>query len=114
MFDTLYAKLALALTLVLVLVGTLFAGFSWYVSRQHTELVVQTFNKDLASNLIKERKLSEAVLKETFEEYMAINPSIEIYLLNGNGEIIPHSAPADKVIRSRVSLEPFVFELSAA
>lgn len=112
MFDTLYAKLALALTLVLVLVGTLFAGFTWYVSRQHTDLVVQTFNKDLASTLIRERKLiengelSEAMLKETFEEYMAINPSIEIYLLNRHGEIISHSAPAEKVIRSRVSLEP--------
>ena len=112
MITSLYAKLALALTVVLLLVGTLFGGFTWYLSRQHADLVVQTFNKDLASNLIEERKLiengelSEEMLKETFDEYMAINPSIEIYLLNQKGVIVSHSAPNDKVVRSSVSLDP--------
>ena len=111
-FTSLYAKLALALTVVLILVGTLFGGFTWYLSRQHADLVVQTFNKDLAANLIEERKLiengelSEEMLKETFDEYMAINPSIEIYLLNREGEIVSHSAPKDKVVRTSVSLDP--------
>ena len=112
MFTSLYAKLAIALTVVLILVGTLFGGFTWYLSRQHADLVVQTFNKDLAAKLIEERnliengELSEALLKETFDEYMAINPSIEIYLLNQDGKIVSHSAPKDKVIRTSVSLDP--------
>ncbi len=112
MFNTLYSKLALALTIVLVLVGAVFGGFSWYIGKQHADLVVQTFNRDLAANLIRERKLidngelNEATLKETFDEYMAINPSIEIYLLNNTGQIVSHSAPPEKVVRKSVSLIP--------
>ncbi|MGB5707019.1 MAG: HAMP domain-containing sensor histidine kinase [Arenicellales bacterium] len=112
MFNTLYSKLALALTIVLALVGAVFGSFSWYVGKQHADLVVQTFNRDLAANLILERKLidngelNEATLKETFDEYMAINPSIEIYLLNNAGQIVSHSAPPEKVVRTSVSLIP--------
>ncbi len=110
MLNTLYAKLALALTLILILVGAVFGTASWYINKQHAELVVQTFNKDLASNLISERKLIHAgeinkpALQATFSEYMEINPSIEIYLLDNTGKIISYSAPPEKVVRDKVSL----------
>ena len=112
MFRSLYSRLALALFAVLLLVGILFGGTSWYLAKQHTELVVQQFNRDLATHLIQERRLVDqgeinyALLKSTFEEYMAINPSIEIYLLDAGGRIVSHSAPADKVIRDRIALAP--------
>jgi signal transduction histidine kinase len=111
-FNSLYARLSVALTLVLLLVGGLFIGTSWYMSKQHLNLVVQTFNKNLAKNLITERnliqsgELNKTTLKEVFVEYMTINPNIEIYLLDVDGNIISFSAPGDKVIRKKVDLAP--------
>nr|MBX2867578.1 HAMP domain-containing histidine kinase [Acidiferrobacterales bacterium] len=74
--------------------------------------VVQTFNRDLAQNLINERKLISAgrlnqpVIKKVFTEYMNINPNIEIYLLNATGKIVSFSAPSESVKLDQVSLEP--------
>ena len=112
MLNSLYSRLALALVLVLLLVGAIFSAASWYVGKQHADLVVQTFNKDLAGNLIRDHnlivggELDKRALKDTFNDYMQINPSIEIYLLDSGGRILSFSAPSDEVILDHVSLAP--------
>ncbi|MCP3867539.1 MAG: HAMP domain-containing histidine kinase [Gammaproteobacteria bacterium] len=112
LFRTLYARLALALVLLLVSVGLIYAVISSSATRHHLEEVSQRLNRDLARNLVADRnlveqgRLNEEALKETFKMYMVINPSIEIYLLDMQGEILSYSADPGKVKRKRVSLEP--------
>lgn len=112
MFNSLYSRLALTLTIVLVLVGTVFGAAIWYFGKRHVDLVVQTFNRDLAQNLINERQLisggylNKPVIKKVFTEYMNINPNIEIYLLDEKGKIISFSAPTESVKLEKVSLNP--------
>ena len=97
---------------MLVLVGTVFGAAIWYFGKRHVDLVVQTFNRDLAQNLINERQLisggylDQSVIKKVFTEYMNINPNIEIYLLDDKGEIVSFSAPAESVKLEKVSLNP--------
>jgi len=109
---TLYARLALALAGLLLVVGILSAAFTLFATQRYLEEVNQRFNRDLAEhlvadrNLVKQGRIDRKALKETFEHYMVINPSIEIYLLDPAGTILAYSADPAKVKRRRVALEP--------
>ena len=112
MLRTLYAKLTLTLALLLLGVGTLFVVLIVSATGHYLREVNQHFNRDLAQNLVADRnlvqqgRLDRVALKQTFEHYMVINPSIEIYLLDSLGKILAYSAEPGKVKRRAVSLEP--------
>ncbi|GAB4345843.1 MAG: ATP-binding protein [Gammaproteobacteria bacterium] len=112
MFRTLYAKLAGVLVLLMVLVGLVYMLVSWSATRHYLQEINQRLNRDLARNLVADRNLVEEgrinqeALKETFHQYMVINPSIEIYLLDLDGGILAYSADPEKVKRRRVALAP--------
>lgn len=112
MFTTLYAKLTAALIIILISVGLLFTILNVSTIKHYTQEAGQTLNYDLARNLVMDRnlvqsgKLNEAAVKATFMEYMTINPSIELYLLDLDGRILSYSADPGKVKRQRVSLVP--------
>ncbi len=112
MIRTLYARLALVLVVLFISIGLLYALISTSSTRHYLQEVSQQFNKDLARNLVADRnlveegRLNEAALKETFHQYMVINPSIEIYLLDPAGNILSYSADPGKVKRRRVALGP--------
>jgi len=109
---TLYARLALGLFLLLVVVGGLFTLLSLYSVREYTAAVYQELNRDLASNLVADRnlvtdgELNRDALKQLFQLYMSINPSIEIYLLDREGRILSYSADPERIKRQHVSLAP--------
>jgi signal transduction histidine kinase len=56
--------------------------------------------------LISNGRVNDTAAKELFSTAMAINPLAELYLLDRTGRILAFSAPADKVKRQAVSLEP--------
>ena len=101
------------------MVGILFAVLTVSATRHYLQEVNQRFNRDLAENLVADRnlvqqgRLDQAALEETFHYYMVINPSIEIYLLDGAGTILAYSADPGKVKRRSVSLEPIQRFLTA-
>jgi len=109
---TLFTKLALALTVLLLGIGLLYSGLSTYLTRHYQQEFLQSLNRDLASNLLIDRKLmsdgvlDEVALKETFTHYMVVNPSIEIYLLDPEGKILSYSADPGKVKRTSVDMKP--------
>lgn len=114
LFRTLYARLALGLFLLLLVVGGLFTVLSLASVREYSAAVNQQLNRDLARNLVADRnlvtdgELNRDALKQLFELYMTINPSIEIYLLDRQGKILSYSADPDKIKRNRVSLKPIL------
>lgn len=109
---SLYARLALTLAVSLLIVGVLYTYLVVSSARQYQQQVDQRLNLDLAAKLVDERRLvvsghiDQAALKATFDAYMAINPNIEIYLLDASGAIQSYSADPGKVKRKRVSLAP--------
>ena len=109
---TLYARMALVLVLLFAAVGLLYALISTSATVHYMDELNQKLNRDLARNLVADRNLvaegriDQMALKETFAQYMVINPSIEIYLLDMTGKILAYSADPGKVKRNRVSLEP--------
>ncbi|MDC0661210.1 sensor histidine kinase [Marinobacter sp. SS21] len=112
MLKTLYTRLAFWLFLLLASVGLLYSFISFYSLREYTASVNQELHRDLAEKLVQDRnlvdegRLDEAALKELFELYMTINPSIEIYLLDPSGKILAYSADPAKIKRNHVDLTP--------
>ena len=112
MIQSLYARLALTLTLALSLVGLIYAIFMLTTVQKNTQYTEQTLNRDLAKalvaerNLVQENALNKQALKDMFMAYMNVNPSIEIYLLDLDGKILSYSADPGQVHRTHVSLKP--------
>ncbi len=112
MLRTLYARLSLSLAALLLSVGVLYTLLSLSSAQYYLQETDQKLHLDLAKNLVADRNLvesgriNEEALKATFMEYMVINPSIEIYLLDLQGNILSYSADPGKVKRRSVSLAP--------
>ena len=112
MLRTLYAKLAMALVVLIAAMALVYALVSISATRHYLDEVHQKVNRNLASNLVADRdlvaegRINEPALKAMFHDYMKINPSIEIYLLDLEGRILSYSAEPGEVKRKSVSLEP--------
>lgn len=109
---TLYGRLVLALLALFVVTGIAYVSLTVVTTRLHLQEVTQKLHRSIAANIVKEQWLmrgdmiNKAALKEIFTRLMGVNPSIEVYLLNGSGQILSYSAPAEKIKRDRVSLVP--------
>ena len=112
MIRTLYGKLSVALVAVVLAIAALYAVLTLFATRHHLQVTEQRLNRDLARdlvadrNLVEEGRINESALKEMFHDYMIINPSIEIYLIDLEGTILSFSADPGVVKRKRVSLGP--------
>lgn len=111
-FYTLYFKLAFGLAIILLIIGASYSLFSYFMIQQISQSSQQLINHDLALNLVNDKKIvhhgkiDKKALKDTFMQYMTINPSIEIYYLDLNGKILAYSAEPGKVKRNSVDLAP--------
>jgi len=112
MFKTLYGKLATVLVLLLVTLGIGYGLFSLYANQLFLQEVNQRFNRDLArqllvqQNLVQGDELHKEEIKKIFSYYMHINPAIEIYLLDTEGNILAYEAPQMRIKRDKVDLKP--------
>jgi len=112
MFRTLYSKLAIALFLILCVIGIILMQVMHYSSGLYQAEVAQKMNVELAAHiveenqLIKNNKLDKNVLEHVFHMLMVINPIIEIYLLDPEGEILGYAAPQGKVVRTNIDTTP--------
>ena len=120
MIRTLYAKLSVALVAIVLAIAALYAVLTLFATRHHLQVTEQRLNHDLARdlvadrNLVEEGRINEAALREMFHDYMTINPSIEIYLIDLKGRILSFSADPGVVKRKRVSLGPIHAFLAGA
>ncbi|MGV6816874.1 MAG: ATP-binding protein [Thiotrichales bacterium] len=109
---TLYTKLALGLVIILLMVGLLYTLSLTYLAEHWQQSATQQINRHLAKNLVDDNrivhagKIDKEAMKKTFMAYMTINPSIEIYFLDLDGNILSYSAEPGKVKRDHVSLLP--------
>jgi two-component system OmpR family sensor kinase len=110
-FQSLYAKLALALSIVLIGVGLLYMLFSLVMLDRLDQKVQQQLNRNLAAGLVQDQRIvhdgniDHKAMKHTFMQYMVINPAIEIYYLDLQGRILSYSADPGVVKRNSVSLD---------
>jgi two-component system OmpR family sensor kinase len=112
MFKNLYTRLAAVLLGLFLLIGVLYILLTLYTTRLYFQEVNQKLNRILAQHLVSEKilmkngKVDNQALQNIFHMLMVVNPVIEVYLLDSNGDILAFSAPPGKVKRQSVSLGP--------
>jgi len=83
-----------------------------YTAPMYQQEVSQQLNRDLAMYIVNEHvliedgKVRQDNLGALFHKAMIINPSLELYLLDAEGQVLAHSMSPDKVKRKQVSLGP--------
>lgn len=112
MLKTLYARL---IGIWIVLLGSLSVAIIFIVllcMEHYQQEMLQKLHKDLARHIVtqdqfmRDDSLDQAALSHVFDMLMAVNPSVEIYLLDQSGKILAFSAPPGKVLKEQVDLQP--------
>ncbi|MCR6476270.1 HAMP domain-containing histidine kinase [Variovorax sp. ZS18.2.2] len=86
----------------------------------HEQEVIQRLSGGLAAHiaenaeLIKPGGLDQDKVKDLFDKLMAVNPSVEVYLLGLDGHIEAQAAPPGHLKRDRVAVEPIRKLISGA
>ena len=81
-------------------------------NRMHELEVVQRLSRDLAGHIALSAQMTLADdpapenVRRLFDQLMVVNPSVEVYLLDGAGTIVGHAAPEGRLRRGAVSLAP--------
>ncbi|MEM8963114.1 MAG: HAMP domain-containing sensor histidine kinase [Acidobacteriota bacterium] len=113
--SSLHTRLATALLLLLLAVGTLGIASTLITTRLHLEEANQSANLDLASNIaaMKESRLIDPDgeirpegLDEIFHWMMVVNPGVQFYLLDPEGTVLAYDPTPGPAQLERVSLQP--------
>ncbi|WP_166359544.1 ATP-binding protein [Pseudomonas akapageensis] len=109
---TLTHRLSLVFALLLLVCSGTSAWMQVRSNRMHELEVVQGLSRDLAAHIARDTQLMDAqglkpeALRQLFSQLMLVNPSVEVYLLDPNGRIVGNAAPAGRLRREQVDLEP--------
>jgi signal transduction histidine kinase len=109
---SLFAKLSLALFLVVTLLGSGFFLIERYSTQNYYEEITQRLNSSIAMYVTGERQLMEdfVVNREALsllaQQAMVINPTVEVFLLDIEGNILAHPFPPESIVQDRVDLSP--------
>jgi hypothetical protein len=111
-FGTLYWRISAIFLVSLGLVGLAYVYITANLSVMYFQQVNQRLNRNAASDIashaapFKSGMIDDSVMAELFRNIMAINPSLEVYLLDAGGNILSYYAPDKKIVLHRIDLLP--------
>lgn len=118
--NRLYFKLSGIFLLIILVLGVMYVAISQYINADYISEVNQQLYGGIAVHTVQEVKplVDGAVdtnqIKDIMHSMMVINPSVEVYLLDPEGEIITYVAPNKVVQLERLNLAPIKTFIAAA
>lgn len=120
LFNSLFWKISGLFFLLLILLGLGYVLITSYYTNRYIHEANQRLNKDLAQYTVdhvntfrEDGTVDTLAIQAIMNSMMVINPNVEVYLLNPEGEIITYVAPYKKVKLEKVDLEPVEHFISA-
>jgi len=113
-------RLTLVFALMLLISSALILLIQDNNRQQYSDAMMQNLSRNLAASIAKSSALMSAgntdapALKQLFGQMMSYNPSVEVYLLDAQGQILANDAPAGHVHRDRVDVRPLQKWLNGA
>ncbi|MGM3162427.1 ATP-binding protein [Dickeya undicola] len=114
-------RLTLAFTAILLLCAVTACGVQLYSSSQYGNAMVQRLSGGLARQIVSSEPLLDAQgkidqprLKTLLGRLMTLNPSVELYLVSPDGQLLADAAPPDHIKRQRVAIAPLQTFLGGA
>ncbi|NYT38995.1 HAMP domain-containing histidine kinase [Allopusillimonas soli] len=117
---TLTQRLSLVFVALLLACSAVSAWLQIRASMRHEQVVVQRVSFGLADHIAGRAQLMDAsgwrpdAVRTLFSQLMAVNPSVELYLLDNQGRIVGDAAPSGHLKRRQIDLEPIRRFLSGA
>lgn len=112
LFYRLHSKLSVAVLLLFVALGAVLVHLTSVTSERYALEVTQKLNRDIAIHAAEDMALFEngavnqVALKELAHHVMFINPIVEVYLLDLQGNILSHALPYETVLIDKVDMAP--------
>jgi signal transduction histidine kinase len=99
--------------LLLVLCAAVACAVQLWTSMQYGNAMVQRLSGGLAQHIIqreplldKQGRVDRTALKPLFDRLMTFNPSVELYVLSPDGELLADAAPPGHIKRQSVDMAP--------
>jgi len=105
-------RLSLVFAVLLLACSGISAWLQIQSSSRHEQAVAQQLSAGLAGHIAGTAQLMDAdgwrpdAVRSLFDKLMAVNPSVEVYLLDNDGKIVGNAAPPGHLKRDKVDLEP--------
>lgn len=112
---TLSQRLSLVFSILLLACCGASAWLQIRANIMHEKEVVQGLSRGLARSIALDAQLMHTedaqalgpdMVRRLFSRLMDVNPSVEVYLLDMDGRVVGHAAPAGALKRDHVSLDP--------
>lgn len=110
---TLSQRLTLVFTAILLFCAAAACGIQIYSSNQYGNVMVQRLSAGLAQQIVISEPLldntgqvNRQTLKILFDRLMTLNPSVELYLISPDGQLLADAAPSGHLKRRRVNIAP--------
>ncbi|NDO79831.1 two-component sensor histidine kinase [Citrobacter sp. NCU1] len=110
---TLSQRLTLVFTAILLLCAVAACGVQLYSSNQYGNAMVQRLSAGLAQQIViseplldNDGQVNRDTLKTLFDRLMTLNPSVELYLISPEGELLADAAPPGHLKRQQVDVAP--------
>lgn len=103
-------KLSLTLLSLFIVIGISLGYITRYASIQYNHEITQRLNGSIAMYVAEEEPLiadgqhNEAAIKRLADRAMVINPTVEVYLLDNQGNILSHNLPPGTPFQPQVPL----------
>lgn len=106
-------RLTLLFTVLLLLCATVACAVQLYVSMQYGNAMVQRLSGGLAQQIAQREaildtqgRVDRSALKPLFDRLMTFNPSVELYVVSPDGDILADAAPPGHIQRQKIDLAP--------
>ncbi len=113
MNNKLFWKLSLVFLFIIIGIGSLYIYLTAHTSRTYFDEANQKLHRNIASHTVQEvapriidGNVDTSAIQDIMHSMMVINPSVEVYLLDMEGNIVTYVAPYKKVKLDKISLEP--------
>ena len=108
---SLYARVALTFAILLLIFGTVLSLLNYHAAKTHQLETLQRVNLELAEHIVQQLHYGYDTVQKTsidtlFNHLMAVNPNIEVYLLNASGKILQVSPDVGIPVRTHIDLAP--------
>lgn len=106
-------RLTLVFTALLLLCALAACGVQLYSSAQYGNAMVQRLSASLAQRIVaseplldQQGEVNRQTLKSLFGRLMTLNPSVELYLIAPDGELLADAAPPGRLKRRHIDTAP--------
>lgn len=112
MRESLFWRISILFFLILILLGISYTVITISMAKRYSDETTQRLNAHVASHMLLEvnpfvdGKVNEEALGKIMHSMMAVNPTLEVYLLDPHGKILSFVVLDKKVRLQYVSIEP--------